>query len=108
MNVLIDLLNDLEHFKKVRVSQLGNKNQFVIEYKKPNNDCVVCFQSYSTLICIYNSETKQMVVNWRYWDYSKTTLKHFKIFVNTFTQYEFINKLQFIRELRNNPLIETY
>ena len=95
-------------FQKTRVFQLENKNQFVIEYVKPNNFSVLCFQSYKSLIAIYDQETKQLLINWRYWDYSKTTSKHLKIFVNRFTNCTYENKQQFIKEINNNSLIDTF
>ena len=105
---MTNLLNRLETFTKTRVYQLENKNQFVIEFIKPNNYSVLCFQSYKTLIAVYDCEYKQMLINWRYWDYSKTTSKHLKIFVNRYTYFEYLNKQQFLKEIRNNSLIDTF
>ena len=105
---MTNLLDNLQNFTKVRVYQLENKNQFVIEFIKPNNFSVLCFQSYKTLISVYDCETKQMLINWRYWDYSKTTMKHLKIFVNRFTYFDYVNKQQFLCEIKNNTLIETF
>lgn len=105
---MTQLLNNLEIFKKTRVFQLKNKNQFIIEFIKPSNFSVICFQSYKTLIAIYDYETKQLLINWKYWDYSKTTLKHLKLFINEYTYFKYDNKQQFLNEIRNNSLIDTF
>ena len=85
---------NLNDAKKVRVYQLANKNQFVIEYYV-NGELLTCFQSYYSLIAIYNRTTKELFINNNKWDYSKTTLKHLKMFINEWTPYTYENKQQF-------------
>ena len=99
---------DILQFKKINVSQLANKNQFVINYIKPNTFRVLVFQSYKTIIAIYDQETKQLYINWYYWDYSKTTMKHLKIFINEYTYFTYENKQQFLKEINTNSSIITY
>ena len=85
---------NLKTAKKTHVQQLENKNQFVITYC--DNDITYwAFQSYYSLICVYCPSTKEMIVNNNKWDYSKTTLKHLKLFINDFTCYRYENKTQF-------------
>lgn len=56
------------------VEQLGNKNQFKIFLRNG-----VAFQSYSSLIAIKLNNGEVYVSD--KWDYSATTLKHFKMFL---------------------------
>lgn len=93
---------------KVKVEQLANKNQFVITYTKFSGYRVYSFQSYSSLIAVYDYEDNKLYINWRKWDYSKTTLKHLKMFVNEWTSFRYETKQQFSCELVNNPNIETF
>ena len=89
---MIKILKDVS---KIAVEQLANKNQFVITYENEQKQKLICFQSYKTLIVIYNQSTKELYINYHYWDYSKTTMKHLKIFINTYTIYGYDNKKQF-------------
>lgn len=92
----------LNNLIKVSVEQLANKNQFVIFYNNPKanpeeeHDEIIAFQSYRTLICYYMPKTRQLFLNWNKWDYSKTTLKHLKMFINEYTGYYYDNKQQFL------------
>ena len=90
---------NLKDARKVKVYQLANKNQFVIEYSI-DGVLVTCFQSYSTLIAIYDRSTTELYLNNDYWDYSKTTLKHFKMFLNEWTIYNYESKQQFIKVIQ--------
>ena len=62
----------------MKVKQLENKNQFVIE-----SDEVVCFQSYDSLVAIYEKKSHLLTLG-RNWDYSNTTKKHLYIFINKY------------------------
>ena len=88
---------NLKDAKKVHVEQLCNKNQFVITY---SCDGVVywAFQSYYSLICVYCPSTKEILINKSKFDYSKTTSKHFKIFINEWTSYNYESKQQFMHD----------
>lgn len=99
----------LQDLPKVYVEQLANKNQFVIVYEDNEKGIRYhCFQSYQSLIAIYDKTSGNLFINWDKWDYSKTTLKHFKLFVNEWTHYHYETKAQFINEIRNNWHIETF
>ena len=95
---------NLDNFQKISVRQLENKNQFVIRYNNQNNPClnVVCFQSYATLICMYSPNENKLYINWSMYDYSKTTLKHLKIFINEYTPFNYINKADFTLFILNS------
>ena len=97
-------------YNKVFVSQLANKNQFLIKYTNAKDIALTfwAFQSYSTLIAMYNPNTKELLINWSMWDYSKTTLKHLKIFINEYTCYAYENKQQFLKEILKNDNIKTF
>ncbi len=94
-------LANIEDLKKISVVQLANKNQFVITYSK-DGELIKCFQSYKSLVAVYDVANKVLFVSWLYWDYSKTTLKHFKMFVNEYTSFTYETKQQFIKEIKNN------
>ena len=98
---------NLTNAKKTFVSQLENKNQFVIIYYD-NNVEYCAFQSYSTLICVYCPSTKEMLINWSMFDYSKTTSKHAKIFINNYTCYNWDNKQEFINLIRTHEKITLF
>lgn len=68
------------------VEQLGNKNQFKVFF---NNG--VAFQSYSSLIAIKLHNGKVYVSD--KWDYSATTLKHFKLFLGITSTKKEIQKM---------------
>lgn len=62
------------------IQQLENKNQFLIKTKEYN-----IFQSYQTIIAVYDKKSQHLYLNKDYWDYSKTTLKHLYIFIIRYT-----------------------
>lgn len=61
--------------KEIKVNQLENKNQFLIETKS-----ALYFQSYESVVAKYDKKTHTLFVNEK-WDYSNTTRKHFYIFI---------------------------
>ena len=95
-------ITDVKNLVKVSVEQLANKNQFVINCKI-NDNRAICFQSYQTLIAVYYPANKIMFVNYHYWDYSKTTSKHFKMFVNEYTHYRYESRLEWLKTMENDP-----
>lgn len=97
-------LIDLKDYIKVRVQQLENKNQFII-YCKDENKNICAFQSYATLIAMWSYSDHKLYINWSMFDYSKTTLKHLKIFVNNYTTFDYENKQQFTKLILNNENI---
>lgn len=78
----------------------GYANQFVI-----NDGDKVAFQSYKSLIAEYNRTTGKLKV-YSDWDYSKTTLRHFKAFINEETGFHYENKAQWVKEMATNSDIE--
>ena len=66
----------------MKVRQLENKNQFLMEDEKQ-----AIFQSYDSIIAIYDKE-KHILTFGCDWDYSKTTLKHLYIYLRDVIYYD--------------------
>lgn len=85
----------------MKVEQLYNKNQFIIDHKRKKY-----FQSYDSLICIfdeYNKKGKHLILIDNMWDYSNTTRKHFKLFINEYTYFRYQDKKSWLRFLEMKP-----
>lgn len=65
----------------MKVQQLENLNQFLME-----NDKMAIFQSYDSIIAVYDKENDVLTLGID-WDYSKTTTKHLYIFMNNLFDY---------------------
>lgn len=67
-----------------KVSQLinangnANANQFIIY-----NDGALGFQSYDSLVCVYDEKTNVITFGVD-WNYSRTTMKHLNTFLNDY------------------------
>ena len=61
------------------INNTGNavKNQFIITSKVTTK-----FQSYGSIIASKNNKTGIVTLDPKYWNYSQTTLKHLKTFLN--------------------------
>lgn len=70
---------------KSMISSRGNPvaNQFIIEMEGNK----VGFQSYNTLICVWDRNENVLLLNQNWWDYSNTTRKYFKDFINSETMF---------------------
>jgi len=79
----------------------GYANQFLINDEKENK---IFFQSYKSLIAEYD-KTNNTLKLYTDWDYSKTTLRHLKAFINEETPFNYINKADFEKEIRDNNQI---
>ena len=94
--------------KYLKVEQLENKNQFVV---KDNEK--VYFQSYDSLIAIYERATQKLTLGCD-WNYSNTTRKHLYIFIDRFVYgevYEVVsneahNKRKAIQKLIDQKVIK--
>lgn len=69
-----------------KVNQFYNKNQFVIDW-----DWKTIFQSYDSTIAVMDYENKTLTI-WIDWDYSKTTSKHFYLFLSDYCFLHWFNK----------------
>lgn len=81
-------------FMKVR--NLENKNQFIMENEKE-----IIFQSYDSIIAIVNKKSGVIVLG-RDWDYSKTTMKHLYLFIDNEITYNENLKELFDTKYSNN------
>lgn len=68
-------------------------NQVILNDTKNN---MVEFISYNTLIARYNMKTSTLTLNLDWWDYSNTTRKYFKQFINSYTSLEYTTKKDFV------------
>ena len=68
----------------------NEKNLTIIRDKE-----VLFLFSYNCQIAIYNKQTQSLAINQEWWDYSQTTLKHVKHFINQYTAYTYETKQQF-------------
>jgi len=92
----------------LKVLQLENKNQFVIETNEKRY-----FQSYDSLVAIYDKQ-KQTLLLGRDWDYSNTTKKHLYIFIFDYCYLPTVeqelkssrNKTKTMRELIKNKVVK--
>jgi len=81
-NLTKNSVQTFKRLKDMKVNQLEHTNQFVISV----NGCV-CFQSYNSLIAIYDYATQTLLLGCDF-DYSNTTLKHLYRFIDTYCCYE--------------------
>lgn len=63
------------------------------------------FISYSTDIAYYDDNTGQLEVT-EDWEYSNTTMKYFKQFIEDYTEHDYISAKDFREQLKNNDKIE--
>lgn len=102
-----EMLQGVKQLKKIHVSQLENKNQFLII-----GDNFKVFQSYDSLIAIYNVDDGSIILGCD-WDYSNTTKKHLYIFMDDYCclkdidyLYSKKNKSAYIKKLIKDGVIK--
>lgn len=76
---------------------IENRNNMLITERKN----IYRFYSYNSLISEYHKESKKLVLTYL-WDFSQTTLKQLKNFVNNYTCFNYENKKQFEQEIEKN------
>lgn len=57
------------------------------------------FYSYDSYICGYNKVTGILTLNSNMWDYSNTTRKYFKKFLEEYTNIPYIKKDKFVQRV---------
>ena len=77
---------------------LENKNNFTILKDNINN---IIFFSYNQQIATFDKYNNKLYIN-NLWNYSQTTLKQFKNFINEYTTFIYNNKKDFEIEIKNN------
>lgn len=83
--------------KIMKVEQFEVKNQFVLE-----NDEQLIFQSYDSIIAVYNKESHEITLG-RDWDYSKTTSRYLYEFLDTYFYYNYRLQDELIDMIRKLP-----
>ncbi len=100
----------------------GYANQFIIKPFNPNYKEII-FQSYDSEIASfkewfdlgadYNPELENPPIKIKklylindVWDYSVTTRRHFKTFINQYTPFRYENKAQWLKEIKQNDKIK--
>ncbi len=81
---------------------LDNKNNMLIL----DNGDFIDFISYTTHIARYHKPKQILALNENYWDYSQTTLKQLKSFINLYTNFKYITKKDFETEIKINNKIK--
>lgn len=79
---------------------LENKKNYIVE-KNANN---IILYSYTSLIAIFNVENQRLNLT-KLWDYSQTTLKQLKEFINNYTIYKYTTKKEFEKTIDNINII---
>lgn len=74
MNTISSYNIKVKHLTSTRTGE-AVKNQFIIEFGN-----LICFQSYNSLIAIYNKEDNSLTLG-KHFDYSVTTSKYLKQFI---------------------------
>lgn len=80
----------------------GYANQFIIRDDFSNIE----FQSYKSSIVQFREDTGELLLKGEMWDYSVTTRRHFKAFINEHTPFTYENKQQWLKEIETNNSIE--
>lgn len=96
---ITQLLNSC--FLKPLVTQLCNKNQFVV---RVGNWCI--FQSYDSIIALHNYDENKTYIVKEYINYSKTTSKHLYIFLRHELNIHTIYDLPSLKKAIKNGLVE--
>ena len=88
---------------KTTVQQFKVKKQFIIF-----EDNGTTFQSYDSPICkVFGQMGEQKLILYGdVWDYSNTTRKYFKAFINEYTPFSYETKQQWLKEIEQNENIE--
>jgi len=82
------------------VSQLDNKNQYVI-----NIPCLGwLFQSYDSIIALWDRTQRKLIINENYW-HSKTTQKHLYLFIKYYTPLNISNSKELENAIKNDVII---
>ena len=77
-----------------KIKQINNNHVVVCDYIN-NGEYIYKFYSYSTLIATYNTEKKTIELT-DSWNYSRTTQKYLKTFLNDFCSVYYDGKKELI------------
>lgn len=87
------------------VKNFYNKNQFIIQNDEGDE---IVFQSYESKIANFNKKEKKLYV-FSGWDYSKTTLKHFYLFLSDYVYevYEILENKTNMKKYFNDHMLNS-
>lgn len=89
------------------MQKLLNSNSFFLNQNhvaiSKEND--ISFYSYTTFIACYNRVENILYLNSSKWDYSNTTRKYFKNFIEEFTPFDYLSKQKFIKFIESSENI---
>lgn len=85
--------------KNIKVEQLA-KNQFMVSI-----DNQMSFKSYDSNIAEYDKVNGTLYLYGEMWNYSNTTRKYFKQFLETYTNIVYGTKKDFIKQIQENKNI---
>lgn len=80
---------------------LNNSNNMVVLKDNINN---LIFFSYKSHIATFDKYNNKLYIN-NLWNYSQTTMKQFKNFINDYTTFYYESKKAFETEILNNKNI---
>lgn len=72
----------------------NEKNLTIIKNETYGNKVYYLF-SYNCEIAFFNETAQRLAISQEFWDYSQTTLKHLKHFINNYTAFKYETKQQF-------------
>lgn len=79
----------------------NQKNMTIIKETSDTNAVKYTLFSYNALIATYYSNDHYLELTSK-WNYSQTTLKHFKYFINEFTCFIYDTKKEFEKVIEKN------
>lgn len=85
----------MKNLSQFKVNQFYNKNQFVIDWENKT-----IFQSYDSTIAIIDYSSKTITF-WIDYDYSKTTSKHLKLFLNDYLSFYYDSKKELEKAIKD-------
>lgn len=68
-------------------------NQFILIGAYGGEECIA-FQSYKSVCAVFIKQTNTLILG-KHWDFSPTTTRYLKKFINEFTTFVYDNKRQF-------------
>lgn len=81
----------------------NEKNYIIIKENYSNFTSLIKMYSYKSLIAVYDKDNKILNIT-NLWDYSQTTIKQFKDFINNYTCFEYKTKKEFEKIINTNKI----
>lgn len=90
------------------INENGNPaaNQIVIHFEHEDGTTGTIFQSYDSIIAVHTyTSLGQNLLLFPDWEYSKTTMKHFRTFLNGTSEFEYHSKPKFLKAIEIDNFI---